>query len=624
MVHADSFRSFASRPFLALLLPALLLGASSCSDGAPEPAEGRIGASAQAIVDGSLGSKVIKIDGAPSGARLHFDPSSVALNAAAGPTIDWVKDLANSPPAQASCLEGGVIAVCNAPNITCAPGGKGLWHGTRIVDGVGTKDGDIFKQGKENDTSGWKIQPGSVGSAKYDISQAYLAGGGDGDPATSRGFLYFAMERRGNDGTTAFDFEFNAKAPAPAKPSVPIRSVGDVLFTFELQGSGGTGSSTALVLVWDGTQYKPSPTPAGVHTSINLAPIEAGPWGFVNDKAAWALGKIPALQFAEAVVPIGTDGLTLPGVSSCGGKAFVQVRTRSSSVATSDLKDTTPVFPFVFGKPTAKAELVARCDQALDYHASAVDPDGVPMSGVSCEVRLRDGQGNVVQTAGPACDGTVTLPPGTYTAEVKVFDPNAPSCDGTTTTAPVEVSAPLGITASMTGSCSLAFDYTASVQGGSGTPQIAWSFSGPGAVTPKSPGSASGNATVAEPGHYTGTVTVTETRSGLTCTQTQSVQAEVRAPVTLKLVPVTTALACPLASDAVTFEALAAGGSGNFTYEWSVPGCGASQSACTVKPDASLCTTGAVEVTVADANCPDRPKAMGSFEKKTLVTATVL
>jgi hypothetical protein len=603
MRHDDSFRFFALRFFRAVALPGLLLGLCSCSDAAEEPSEARTGVAASALGE-NLGAKMLECDG-----DLHAAPNSTK--------VDWVSDVTLSPPTQASCLYNGV-ASCNEPGVTSAPGGKGSWRGTRIVDGVGTKDQDIFKSGKENDTSGWKVQPGSVGSAKYDISQAYLAAGGDGDPATNKAFLYIGMERLGNDGTTAFDFEFNQK---PGKSHVPTRSVGDVLVTCEVQGSGGSGSAKLYVFVWDGAQFKPGPVPAGVQTAINLAPVDAGPWGFVNDKAAWVLGKIPQMQMAEAVMPIGPGGVTMPGVSACGGKAFVQVRTRSSSIATSDLKDATPIFPFVFGKPTATAELVPRCDQAVDYHASAVDPDGVAMSGASCEVSVRDAQGKVVKTAGPACDGTVALPPGTYTADIKVFDPNAAGCDVTSTTAPVVVAAPVAVTASMQGSCALGFDYSASVQGGAGTPQIAWEFSGPGPVTAQSPGSASGKATVTEAGHYTGTVTVTETRGGLTCTQTKTVEADVQSPVTLKLAPVSTALACPLSSDEITFQALAAGGSGNFTYAWSVPGCSSSQ--CTFKPDALLCATGTVEVTVSDGICPDKPKAIGSYEKKTTVTVTV-
>ena len=49
--------------------------------------------------------------------------------------------------------------------------------------------------------------------------------------------LFFGMERRGNNGTTAFDFEFNQAPPNPAKPYIPVRTVGDVLFTFTVKNT---------------------------------------------------------------------------------------------------------------------------------------------------------------------------------------------------------------------------------------------------------------------------------------------------------------------------------------------------------------------------------------------------
>jgi len=61
------------------------------------------------------------------------------------------------------------------------------------------------------------------------------------------------MERRGNNGTTAFDFEFNQQAPTSSY--LPTRTVGDVLFTFEMQGSGGSGSATPHYYVWNGSAY---------------------------------------------------------------------------------------------------------------------------------------------------------------------------------------------------------------------------------------------------------------------------------------------------------------------------------------------------------------------------------
>ena len=103
------------------------------------------------------------------------------------------------------------------------------------------KDTDIFLQGgKVYDPESWVVGPGSTGSAKFDQTQAYIA--------NNQQNVFFGMERGGNSGTTAFDFEFNQAAPDPVPagspgPYVPNRTAGDTLISFELQVSGGAAGS---------------------------------------------------------------------------------------------------------------------------------------------------------------------------------------------------------------------------------------------------------------------------------------------------------------------------------------------------------------------------------------------
>lgn len=295
-------------------------------------------------VTGNIHPLSIEID---SSANLY--PSSGA---------DWVKDsLPNTDtPSLVNSVATGII-----PGVTAAAGGKGHWHGVRIVDGIAGNDQNIFLTGgKENDVSTWNIGPGTVGSSKYDITQAYLANNNDS--------LFFGMERRGNNGTTAFDFEFNKLAPV--QPLIPNRSVGDVLFTFEMNGSGTSGSAMPHYFLWDGTKYvEQSPAPASLVSSINRADIAAAPWGFVNSKGNWALGTLLRFTFAEASVNL-TEAF--PDLDLCNGaKAFVQVRTRSSAVETSDLKDTTKIFEFLFGGPNAIANLGTGCQPQFTFDGSA-------------------------------------------------------------------------------------------------------------------------------------------------------------------------------------------------------------------------------------------------------------
>jgi hypothetical protein len=189
-----------------------------------------------------------------------------------GATADWVKDCLPNTDVDPDASDN--IAVGIVPGSTGAPGGTGHWRGVRIVDGIASGDQDIFLTGgKENDTTTWNVGPGTVGSSKYDITQAYLA--------NNQNTLFFGMERRGNNGTTAFDFEFNAVGTPGTY--IPTRTVGDVLFTFEMQGSGCSGSATAHVFIWSGTMYvEQLPLPAGIFTSINNSATPAAPWGYVN------------------------------------------------------------------------------------------------------------------------------------------------------------------------------------------------------------------------------------------------------------------------------------------------------------------------------------------------------
>ena len=272
--------------------------------------------------------------------------------------VDWVKD--SLPNTDTATLINS-IATGLIPNVTSAPNGSGHWNGVRIVDGIAGDDNDIFLTGgKENDVTTWNIGPGSVGSSKYDITQAYLANNQDS--------LFFGMERRGNNGTTAFDFEFNQFPPDPATPLIPTRSIGDVLFTFEMMGSGGSGSAVPHYYIWNGVKYvEQVPAPPSLVSSINQTEVPAAPWGFVNSKGNWVLGNLLRFGFAEASVKLSE---AFPNFDPCNNAAFVQVRTRSSATETSDLKDTTRIFEFRFGGPQPIASYGETCLAQFTYDGS--------------------------------------------------------------------------------------------------------------------------------------------------------------------------------------------------------------------------------------------------------------
>jgi hypothetical protein len=73
---------------------------------------------------------------------------------------------------------------------------------------------------------------------------------------------------------------------------------------------------------------------------------------------------LPRFSFAEASVNIAE---AFPYFTACTTTAYVQVRTRSSSTATSDLKDTTKVFEYQFSGPKAASALSGGCAQSFFY-----------------------------------------------------------------------------------------------------------------------------------------------------------------------------------------------------------------------------------------------------------------
>src|SRR6476469_4541638 len=207
----------------------------------------------------TMASNALAINGNVAPYAIEIDSPSANLYPTAANSRDWVKDSLPNTDARSlvDSVATGVITGTTGAVAT------GHWYGARIVDGAGAGEQDIFLNGgKEDDLSSWTFGPGSVGSAKYDISQAYLA--------NNYTDLFFGMERMGNNGSTAFDFEFNQAAPASAY--VPRRTTGDVLFTFEVQGSGGSGSAVPHFFVWNGISYvEQLPPPASLVSKINQA-----------------------------------------------------------------------------------------------------------------------------------------------------------------------------------------------------------------------------------------------------------------------------------------------------------------------------------------------------------------
>ena len=470
---------------------------------------------------GSIGAHSIQIDG---NANLYAaDTTGGVLNT--GADLDWVATTTGFTGT--GCLQNSV-ASCNEPNVTAAVGGQGTWNGVRIVDGIAGNDQDIFLTGgKENDTTTWNVGPGSIGSSKYDAIQGYLA--------NNQQNIYFGMERRGNNGSTAFDFEFNQVGTAGGY--IPVRTIGDILFTYEMISSGG-GSVDRHIFYWNGSQYCEFGIPAsggcafralpgGLYSSINTDTSRAtGPWGSVDSHGNWYIGNLDRFTFGEAVAPVSVLNLT-----GCAGSAFVQLRTRSSATATSDLKDATKIFEYKFGGPTANATLSANCSSQFTFDGStSTNSSGgttgltyswvfTPAVGVSLSGTGINGPyaGNVytsslmtgtVNVTFPAADASTTIP-----AQLTVSESG---CDNASTPLSIVVYHPLAATATLTPQCGGVIDYASTASGGKGPYTYSWTLYNSSNTAVKTSTSASGTFTGLADGAYHAVLVVTDTADSST------------------------------------------------------------------------------------------------------------
>lgn len=521
---------------------------------------------------GNIGPAAIQID---RSADLWADQGT-PLNG--GATADWVRDTApnTDTPSVINAEAVGLI-----PGVSSAVGGKGHWQGVRLVDGVAQGDTDIFLTGgKEDILSTWNVGAGSIGSSKYDVTQAYIA--------NNQSDLFFGMERRGNNGTTAFDFEFNRSSPAGGLGSyLPTRTQGDVLLTFEMSGSGSSGSATPHYYTWDGSRYVERTRPSSLISTINSTPTKSAPWGHVDSHGTWSLSDLDRFELAEASVNIAS---VFPDLDVCGdSSSFVQVRTRSSATSTSDLKDTTKIFSYRFDSPPPPGtQLAATCTQQFTY-ASTTDstsydwrftpPSGVTLSGTGVEGPDTKGAYRSTQRSGTV---SVSLPSGVGSASIAVTQrAAAPSgCASTDGPYTVTVYRTLGATATVRPLCDNTLAFSSTVSGGNAPYSYSWRFERSAAADGSGPWTAVGSSTAAAgtfdagaPGSYRGVLTVTDSAApsaaGVTgkpaCTATAtSTAVNVYDEVTA------TVAATPDCDNTFGYRATAAGGKPGYTYAFTL------------------------------------------------------
>jgi hypothetical protein len=207
---------------------------------------------------------------------------------------------------------------------------------TKFIDASGQGD-DAFGQGsKELEPGGWTCLEGSA-PGKDDIVSGEIAfrvlGG--------KQYLFVDFQRATTNGDAHMDYEFNQSTePNPACPSLPRRTPGDIVITFDTENGGRRIIVRAFR--WEGTAE-----------SGSFVELDLGAQGVLWDGAVNIPNTIPGVEagaFGEAAVNL-TDSPI--GEIGCSLFSSAYMKTRASTSITSELKDRTAAqrVTFVVDRP---------------------------------------------------------------------------------------------------------------------------------------------------------------------------------------------------------------------------------------------------------------------------------
>ena len=319
-----------------------------------------------------------------------------------------------------------------------------------------------------------------------------------------------------------------------------------------------------------------------------------------------------------------TDGTTTYEVDdSCSGTVYVGPGDWTAELTVTDLDSSCAAA--VTTEPVEVGETLsvdpwatATCDTSFDYGATIDGDSGT----TSVHWDFYDSSGWV----GESWSLTGSFDAGyadAYRAELSVEDQRADglicSAEGE---APVDVYGPLEVVATLTGTCAESFDYSVTVDGGTGGHSVSWAFSD-GSTSTSASGSVAVGTQPTGGAAYSGTVSVLDVRpDALECSGEGADSTQVYSPVTVSIEAGAVGIECEAveSSDAVTWTPTIHGGTGDFSYDWTVAACG-SDTTCTVDPaDAEQCYDVDVQLTVGDRGiCEDASSETETYTKYTVV-----
>jgi hypothetical protein len=205
--------------------------------------------------------------------------------------------------------------------------------GTALRTGVLTKPDkdtgsgdDSFGQGSKEDTAVPTVVDGSIPPNKSDLKTFGLYK----ETAGNKSYLNLFWTRvQDPSGTTNMDFEFNKKQAKAGEGNgiTPLRSVGDLLITYDL--SNGGVNATMSIRRWTGSAWGPAASLAGTEAlgTINSSAVNAADSG--------GLGSLSVRTFGEASIDL--SRVFRAGACESFGSAFL--KSRSSDTFSSAMKD---------------------------------------------------------------------------------------------------------------------------------------------------------------------------------------------------------------------------------------------------------------------------------------------
>jgi hypothetical protein len=199
-----------------------------------------------------------------------------------------------------------------------------------FTDASGQTDSSFGQGSKELEPGGWSCVAGGVPGkddiVNGDVAFRTLAG---------KQYLFVDFQRASPNGDAHIDYEFNQSSePNPACPSLPKRTAGDIVVTFDTENGGKRIIVRAFT--WQGDA-----------ASGTFVEFPLGSQGTVWDGAVNIPNTIPGVEagaFGEASLNL-TDTI---GEIGCVLFSSVFMKSRASTSITSEIKDRTAALPVNF------------------------------------------------------------------------------------------------------------------------------------------------------------------------------------------------------------------------------------------------------------------------------------